>query len=503
MKAMTRAMRVSIWLIFMIVSILVLAGLLGMIPDTAKVELENREKIIETLAVQISYSEQNNDLKSMKNYAHSLQKIYEDVKSIAIRKIDGSLLVNTGDHEKYWSPPTDSKLSISQVKIPLQRDNTLWGTIEISFAPLQNNQLYGITIPPIIKIILFVAILGFFTLLMFMRKILQHLDPASIIPDRVKLVLDTLTEGLILMDENERIVLANTAFSLKTGEKSDNLLGKKVSELSWHTKRKTDKNLIFPWQKTLSGATQVTGTHLKLNTPEGLRTLSINSTPILDANRKQKGALATFDDVSDLEEKNFQLKRTMHELKKSQSEIEKTNEKLLLLASTDPLTGCLNRRAFFEIFEEVFENSKEQELCCIMADLDHFKSINDDFGHSAGDTVIQKVAQTLAASVREKDYVCRYGGEEFCILMPGITLREATQIAERIRRNITSTIKNEVYVIPGRMVTSSLGVSSSLLGADDPSFLVNQADLALYNSKENGRNQVSRFDKLETVTELG
>ncbi|MFK8068766.1 MAG: diguanylate cyclase [Gammaproteobacteria bacterium] len=501
MKSMTPAFRVSIGLVFMIVSVLLFADLLGMIPDTSKVELQNRKKLIESIAIQVSYNEKNNDLQSMANHVHTLQKIHDDVQSIAIRKADGSLLINAGNHEEFWSLPKDSKSTISQIKIPLHRSGFLWGTIEITFLPDKNNQLYGITIPPILRIILFVAVLGFFIFFMFMKKILQHLDPSSVIPDRVKLALDTLTEGLVLMDENERIVLANMAFSKKTGMNSDTLLGKKVSGLNWHTKRKTDMTLVYPWQVTLNNTSIVTGTHLKLNTPEGLRTLSINSTPILDAKREQRGALATFDDVSDIEEKNFQLKRTMHDLKKSQSEIEKTNEKLRLLATTDSLTGCLNRRAFFEIFEEIFKNSGEQELCCIMADIDHFKSVNDDFGHGAGDAVIQKMAQALTASVREGDYVCRYGGEEFCILMPGISLREATQIAERIRKNITSTIKNEVYVIPGRVVTSSLGVSSSLLGASDPAFLVNQADLALYNSKENGRNQVTRFDDLETATE--
>jgi diguanylate cyclase (GGDEF)-like protein len=148
---------------------------------------------------------------------------------------------------------------------------------------------------------------------------------------------------------------------------------------------------------------------------------------------------------------------------------------------------CGQRRLMFKATRETGE-----ELCCVMADIDHFKAVNDNFGHGAGDIVIQKMAQALQAAFREEDIVCRYGGEEFCILLPGISMADAAVIANRVRETITALIYNEVNEVLGRNITASFGVSSSYLGADDEQSLVERADMALYSSKETGRNKVTR-----------
>ena len=503
MKFMTPAFRVSIGLIFLMISILLTADLMGIIPDTSKAELENRKKFIETLAIQVSFSAEKNGIESVSELINAIQTRYDDVNSVALRKANGNILSSAGDHKSFWNLPEGNKSSATQVRVPLHEENIKWGTVEISFVSLKKNNRFGFAINPVYEMVLFVSLVGFIVFFLFMKRTLQHLDPSSVIPERVKSAFDTLTEGLVLMDEEERIVLTNTAFSNKVGKPVSELLGKKVSELDWVLKRKEDDNFIFPWQETLRDVVQNTGKALKFKTPEGLRSLMVNSSPILDGKGSQRGALATFDDVTTLEQKNIQLRKAMRDLKTSQLEIEKNNEQLTLLATTDSLTGCLNRRAFFEIFDETFMEAKTngEEICSIMADIDHFKTVNDEFGHGAGDIVIQKMAQALLSSVREEDVVCRYGGEEFCILMPGISISDAAQIAERIRTSVTSVIEEEVDVIPGRVITASLGISSSYLGADDPALLVDQADLALYVSKENGRNQVTRYDEMERELE--
>ncbi len=499
MKFMTPAFRVSIGLIFLMISVLLAADLLGIMPDTSKAELENRKKFIETLAIQISFSAENNGIESVSELISAIQARYDNVNSVALRKVNGNILSSAGDHESFWILPEGNKSSATQVRVPLYEESSKWGAVEMSFVPLQKNNRFGFAISPVYEMVLFVAFVGFIVFFLFMKRTLQHLDPSSVIPERVKSAFDTLTEGLVLMDENEQIVLANSAFSKKVGKSVSELLGKKVSELDWSLSRKNDAGFIFPWQESLRDSTQNTGKALKYKTPDGLRSLMINSSPILDAKGGQRGALATFDDVTTLEQKNNQLKRAMYDLKTSKLEIEKNNEQLTLLATTDSLTGCLNRRAFFEVFTKTFEDAKTngEEICSIMADIDHFKTVNDQFGHGAGDVVIQKMAEALLTSVREEDIVCRYGGEEFCILMPGISISDAAQIAERIRENVTSLIREEVDVIPGRIITASLGLSSSYFGAEDPTLLVDQADLALYASKENGRNKVSRYDEME------
>jgi diguanylate cyclase (GGDEF)-like protein len=174
------------------------------------------------------------------------------------------------------------------------------------------------------------------------------------------------------------------------------------------------------------------------------------------------------------------------------AEIRRQNLELKTLASSDPLTSCLNRRSFFAEFETQWGNALRYEhpLSCVMVDVDHFKAINDRHGHRVGDQVLQQVAERLKAAVRQGDLVCRYGGEEFCILLPHTDLTEAAEAAERFCQEIASQTYSQVQV------TVSLGVSSRALGAQEPRELLDQADQALYAAKRTGRNRVVRWDEL-------
>jgi diguanylate cyclase (GGDEF)-like protein len=126
-----------------------------------------------------------------------------------------------------------------------------------------------------------------------------------------------------------------------------------------------------------------------------------------------------------------------------------------------------------------------------MADIDHFKRVNDQHGHQAGDEVLRRVSEAFAAETRTTDEVCRYGGEEFCILLPGTSSQAAAEVAERIRKVIASPGFSRVPV------TLSFGVASLESGARTFEELVKQADDALYVSKGSGRDRVSRWDQCE------
>lgn len=199
-----------------------------------------------------------------------------------------------------------------------------------------------------------------------------------------------------------------------------------------------------------------------------------------------------------LTEFNEALMRTVASLEAAQTEILRQNGELERLASRDPLTGCLNRRAFYALFEEAFAAGRRQgsELCCLMVDIDEFKRVNDEFGHAVGDQAIQAVADCLQSGVRLTDMVGRYGGEEFCLMFPRTTLSEATVLAERLRARVVAEAGSRVRMASGMTLTASIGVSSSVFGARAPLELIDQADRALYAAKENGRNCVMAMDVL-------
>ena len=125
-----------------------------------------------------------------------------------------------------------------------------------------------------------------------------------------------------------------------------------------------------------------------------------------------------------------QLQGALSELEASRQKIEAQNEELKGLANIDPLTGCLNRRAFFEQAELVLKKAREDgsPVCCVMTDIDKFKHFNDTYGHAVGDQVLVQVARVLKAALRPSDILCRYGGEEFCILLPGVDALRAAVV---------------------------------------------------------------------------
>lgn len=128
-----------------------------------------------------------------------------------------------------------------------------------------------------------------------------------------------------------------------------------------------------------------------------------------------------------------------------------------------------------------------------MVDIDHFKRVNDTYGHGVGDEVIREVAQRLMGSLRAGDLICRYGGEEFAVLLPGIVTPESVNAANRLHAAVVaSAVQTEAGELP---VTVSVGVAASGAGGDDLAAILSRADEALYEAKRNGRNQVATAAK--------
>jgi len=220
----------------------------------------------------------------------------------------------------------------------------------------------------------------------------------------------------------------------------------------------------------------------------------VNSSPIMDAKDNVRGAMATFDDVTQLEKKNSDLSAALRMLRVSRDKVQQQNQELEVLATRDSLTNCLNRRSFFMQLEQAFSHAKQngEELSVIMCDIDHFKLVNDTHGHAKGDDVIRAVAHQISSCLRSGDALGRYGGEEFCAFLPRMGILQATALAERIRQQIEKS--------GGRIkTTSSFGVTALKFGAVSPPDLINQADEAMYLSKQTGRNRVTSFDKKEEI----
>ncbi len=171
-----------------------------------------------------------------------------------------------------------------------------------------------------------------------------------------------------------------------------------------------------------------------------------------------------------------------------QEALTKLNEQVI----TDPLTGLYNRRYLTDFLHREFERARRNAtpVAAIMLDIDHFKRINDTFGHAAGDFVLTEIARLLTRHIRGSDMVCRYGGEEFLLILPDATLDGSRQRAENIR-NLVQGLDLRYHDQPLGTITASLGVALFPNHAADTNALIQAADEALYESKGAGRNRVS------------
>jgi diguanylate cyclase (GGDEF)-like protein len=180
-----------------------------------------------------------------------------------------------------------------------------------------------------------------------------------------------------------------------------------------------------------------------------------------------------------------------------QEQLIKAREKLRVEATHDFLTGLWNRPAILEAFQrEIGRAAREGgSLAVAVADIDHFKSINDTYGHSAGDAVLCEVTKAMQSSIRSYDMIGRFGGEEFLIVFPRCESANAMKLAERVRQNVAAQSTR----IAGKSisVTVSLGVAV-FHGAEDAPGLIPGADAALYQAKHLGRNRVELFTRAGT-----
>jgi diguanylate cyclase (GGDEF)-like protein len=166
------------------------------------------------------------------------------------------------------------------------------------------------------------------------------------------------------------------------------------------------------------------------------------------------------------------------------------------LAIRDGLTGLYNHKFFYTLLEKEIarDDRYHNTVSLLLIDIDHFKNVNDTYGHRAGDTILRELSQRLMTRARSTDYVCRYGGEEIAVILIETNITEAKAIAEELR----ILIEKEPFPIEdGRYIpiTLSIGVSTYSEEAKDASMMVSNADNALYRAKENGRNQVCIFEK--------
>ncbi len=479
--------------------VLILDFAFGLLPDEVQNSRRIRERIAASLAVQLTSLVEADDQRTIQRTVDTAVTKGGEILSVGVRRTGGELVVKSGEHETHWIPVSDGKSTLTHVAVPVYAGKDRWGVVEMAFTPVGPQSWLEWMRHPTVLLILALSIGGFAFYYFYLRKVLQHLDPTAVIPDRVRMAFDTLAEGVLVVDTKGRINMANSAFRNLHPQAATGLLGQNVGALDWLKASLSADPADHPWNQAMASREPVLGSVIEIPQGGKSRKAVMNCSPIVDNVGRARGCLATFDDVTELEEKNAALQKALDELESSREKIEEQNKELAVMAARDSLTGCLNRRAFFAEMDKIYASAvtEDLELCVIMVDIDHFKSINDRFGHAVGDEAIKQMARILASSIRGHDLLCRYGGEEFVVALPNTTVEKSAEIAKRIRRRVESEAGPGIRGVEGLRMTASFGVSTIRFGCTSVGELVEQADQALYAAKKSGRNRALRWDELE------
>ncbi|MGM0645881.1 MAG: diguanylate cyclase [Thermodesulfobacteriota bacterium] len=283
----------------------------------------------------------------------------------------------------------------------------------------------------------------------------------DVVPIARKQVVEAMSEGIAVVDAVGRIVDVNPAACGICSAPVGELIGRRAAEV------------FAPWyDQMLSQVAGQNGVEVQIF-PDGgpSRWLEVQSSAIRDTRNRLWGRLLLLRDIS---------ARKIVEIR------------LTHMAATDELTGLYNRRRFFELARAEFSRAQRygSPMTVFLLDIDHFKKVNDEYGHDAGDIALRAVAVCIANQLRSLDVLGRLGGEEFVVLLPETHQAEAEQIAERIR----SVIEQTPIPLPKKHIftTVSIGVAEYTEDIQDIDTLISRADAAMYRAKRNGRNRVCR-----------
>lgn len=324
---------------------------------------------------------------------------------------------------------------------------------------------------------------------------------------RFRAAIDALREGFIYQEVDGRIRMANPQASIITGVPLPLLISAKESCFLDNAVNEDQQPFDvenFPTRVALRTGepTPEVTIGLRNQGPE-IKWIEMSAAPLRRPGETEPYAAVTiFSDITErrrMEEQMFdhllRLQDTQNKLETQQEELLRANERLSKLATTDGLTGLMNHRHFQETLEQAIGECRKEgvPISIALIDVDFFKKFNDTFGHLEGDEVLRSVARILAEAVGDRGVVARYGGEEFIVMLPRQDAETAMKVLEKVRAAVAGNAWTK------REITVSVGVATMNGESWTRTEFANLADLALYRSKENGRNQVTHAMTLDTA----
>lgn len=295
-------------------------------------------------------------------------------------------------------------------------------------------------------------------------------------------VLEHIPEMVFVMDARDRVLDANTVAQKMLGKQLNEIIGKDPLDVFKH------------WPQMVNRFLTTAGTREEIQIPgDPPRTLEMTVFELYNRFRVLNGRVIVAHDITEHKWLENDLQYANDALKTQLAEIEELRAKLQEQAIRDPLTDVYNRRYMAEFLDQEIARAARDHspVTVVIMDMDHFKNFNDNYGHRCGDVVLQYFAKFLVDHTRRSDVVCRYGGEEFVILMPNATMQDSYERVDAWRQIFSETAIE--YESMKFSATFSAGLATFPEHGTIGDAILQAADKALYRSKNNGRNRVTRF----------
>jgi PAS domain S-box-containing protein len=324
-KVLTTRTYLAMGLAFLVASLLLAAAFFGLMPDRAAAIREGRAALAELAAANATALATRGDIAQAEAMLKFMVSRNGELRSAALRKSGGDVVASVGEHARIWQPMADDRSTDRQIKVPIRSGRGRWGQIELAFEPIKVPSLFGLMEMPWLYLLGFMFFACFGSFYFYLGRMLRHIDPSQAVPTRVRSALDTLAEGLLVIDKKQTVVLANQAFASLLGATTDELVGRETGALGWlGTDGEPIKQTEFPWTVALREGALQRDRMLRLRDAAGkLRTFKTNCSPVIGGDGKPGGVLISLDDVTRLEENEVELRKAKEEAEtanKSKSE---------------------------------------------------------------------------------------------------------------------------------------------------------------------------------------
>ncbi|HUG33754.1 MAG TPA: histidine kinase N-terminal 7TM domain-containing protein [Anaerolineales bacterium] len=310
----------------------------------------------------------------------------------------------------------------------------------------------------------------------------------DLIPVARSHLIETMQDGVLVLDWQNRVVDINPAMEKFLVGEPSTFIGKHAGDILGNWTEKAE-----PLLNGLESQTEVRAP----NDPS--RILDLRATPLYHRDGRLNGRLLVFREITERKDVERKLRAANSRMQSQLIEIGTLQSHLREQAIRDPLTNLFNRRYLEETLDrELARASRESyPVCIIMIDIDHFKKVNDRHGHEAGDLVLKAMADLMAGYTRRGDFACRFGGEEFVVVMPNISTDVARERASTLRETLTSLRipYNQTQIA----VTISMGIASHPANGATREAVLRAADKAMYAAKEAGRDDIRSYDQLQAM----